>query len=347
MTYILPLLIGFIVSVLGTYLTIQWAKNKQLFEENDVRKIHTEKVSALGGIPIFIAFWISIAFCNLPMATCLPLLVATGILLLIGLEDDIYNTGVVRRLLAQVVAASIAFWAGFHFGWTGDIWIDILNYGASVFFVVLMINSLNFIDGINGLAGGLGILTMAVCACLFYTVSYFNLTSITLAYGIALGGFMVFNFGKKAGIFMGDNGSTVLGFLMAIFALKLCQLLPIIAVNTALPILLTAIAIPILDLVVVVVIRLKKGKSPFVGDRTHIHHLLTDNGMSHPTACQFIFLWLLGLIGIFYFEIVYTLGMAGGLIMATYLLVRMKYTIEPVIAPAKWDKPNQQPSPSR
>lgn len=347
MTYILPLFIGFVLSVAGTYLTIQWAKRRQLFEENDVRKIHTEQVSALGGIPVFVALWVSLGFSNLPMGICLPLLVATGILMLIGLEDDMYNTGVVRRLLAQVAAASIAFWAGFHFGWTGSIWLDMLNYGASVFFVVLMINSLNFIDGINGLAGGLGILTMSVCACLFYVSGYFNLTWIALAYSMALGGFMVFNFGKKASIFMGDNGSTVLGFLMAVFALKLFQVMPIVAVDAALPILLTVLAIPILDLTAVVAIRLKKGKSPFVGDRTHIHHLLTDNGMSHPVACQFIFFWLIGLIALFYFEIVSTLGMAGLLIMGTYLMVRMKYTITPVTAPAKWDKPSQQPSPSR
>jgi len=210
-----------------------------------------------------------------------------------------------------------------------------------------MINSLNFLDGINGLAGGLGILTMLVCAYLFYASGLFSLTWMALAYSVALGGFMIFNFGQKASIFMGDNGSTVLGFLIAIFALKLFQLLPIVAVNAALPILLTVIAIPILDLVAVVVIRLKKGKSPFVGDRTHIHHLLTDNGMSPPAACQFIFLWLLGLITLFYFEIVYTIGMTGVLIMGIYFLVRLKYTIPPVTVSAKWDKPKQQPSPSR
>jgi len=248
MTYIIALFIGFIFSLLGTYLTIQWAKSQQLFEENDVRKIHTEKVSALGGIPIFIAFWISIGFCNLPMAQCLPIFLATGILGLIGLEDDMLNTGVIRRLLAQVTAASIAFWAGFHFGWTGSVYLDILNYGASVFFVVLMINSLNFIDGINGLAGGLGMLTMLVFAGLFYSIGHFTLTWIALAYMVALGGFMVFNYGQKASIFMGDNGSTVLGFLMAIFALKLFQVLPIASIAAALPILLTVIAIPILDL---------------------------------------------------------------------------------------------------
>jgi len=347
MTYILPLLIGFILSTIGNYITIQWAKSQQLFEENDVRKIHIEKVSALGGIPVFIAFWITIAFFNVPMSACLPLLLATGILMLIGLEDDLYNTGVLRRLLAQVAAATIAFWAGFHFGWTGSILLDMLNFVASVFFVILMINSLNFIDGINGLAGGLGILTMLVCAGLFYASGLFSLTCIALAYSVVVGGFMVFNFGKKASIFMGDNGSTVLGFLMAIFALKLFQVLPIAAINAALPILITVIAIPILDLVSVVFIRLKKGKSPFVGDRTHIHHLLTDNGMFHPVACQFILLWLVGLIFLFYFEFVYTLGMAGSLIIATYVLVRMKYTISPVTVPAKWDKPKQQPSPSR
>ena len=212
-----------------------------------------------------------------------------------------------------------------------------------------MINSLNFIDGINGLAGGLGAIAFGVFAYLFYMGGLPQLALLSIAFMGAIIGFLTYNYGKKAAIFMGDNGSTVIGFVMAIFALKSLNGLSGTAMTSVLPIVLSLVAIPVLDLFAVVGLRVAKGQSPFVGDRTHLHHLLTDSGMSHPEACQFIFSWLVGSVAIFQFSLITSPVVAFLLITGLYTAVRVKYTSTTtpvVISLAKLDKPVVQRIPT-
>ncbi len=320
------LIFGFFLTIVLTKATILIAKKRQLFEANDHRKLHVETVSALGGIPIFIGFWVVVWLFNIPFASYAGILLSTGLLLYIGVEDDFKNTRVAKRFTAQIIAGSIAYYSGFHFGWDTTWWLAIIDYGCTLFFITLLINSYNLIDGINGLAGGFGVLSMALFGTLFLGIGMTQLAWLAFAYAIALGGFLLFNFGEKAKIFMGDNGSTVLGFLIGIFTLKMVQ----VGFNTKdfEPLLLvaTAIAIPVLDLGYVATIRIVKGQSPFVGDRNHIHHLLTDSGLSHPAACGIIFCWMGSLLFLLSLPTstfhLSTLLLIGG----SYLLMRLYYT---------------------
>ena len=320
------LIIGFLLTIILTKATILIAQKRQLFEANDHRKLHTETVSALGGIPIFLGFWVMVVLFNFPVTAYLGILLGTGLLLYIGVEDDFKNTRVSKRFAAQIFAASIAYFSGFHFGWDGTWWLTLLNYGSTIFFIVLLINSYNLIDGINGLAGGLGFISMLLFGSLFMSIGLTHLSWIAFAYAIAIGGFLVFNFGKKATIFMGDNGSTVLGFLIGIFTLKMLQIGTITTDFKPLLLVTTAIAIPILDLGYVAFVRMAKGYSPFIGDRNHIHHLLTDSGLSHPAACAIIFCWLGCLLVLLSLSQstfhISTLLLIGG----SYFLMRLYYT---------------------
>jgi len=348
----LSLLIGiplfaFLCSKLGTYFTIQFAKQQHFYEENNVRKIHTEKVSALGGVPIFMTFGLgSLAFIKSTYSGY-SILLACLLLLGIGLWDDIKNIGIKRRLLTQFIVANIAYLVGFQFIEVGI--HRIITYGFTVGFILLMINGMNFLDGINGLAGGIGLIAASIFALIFYTNGQFELAIMALAYVGALMGFLWYNFRKKAAIFMGDNGSTILGFLLAIFALKVWNMSMVGTLNDSLiAISFTLIALPLLDLFGVVAVRLGNKQSPFQADRMHIHHLLTDSGKSHLETSSFLFGWVLSLTTIFYFELINSLGFATILIVGTYLAMRVFYTTikAPTISVVKWDKPLTQPTPS-
>ncbi len=348
MLYLLYILLaGFLTSTSGNYLTIAWAKRKQLFESNDHRKTHTEKVSALGGLPIFIAFWVAVLLLgNLSFDLIIPLFSATVLLLGIGLWDDVKNIGVKRRLLIQITVANIAFFSGFHFGFEANNFQIFINYGATIFFVLLLINSINFIDGINGLAGSIGVISFSVMGVLMYLLGAHIFAILSFGYVGALLGFLAYNYGKKAAIFMGDNGSTVLGFLIAIFTMKCTQLSVADMSLSHLPILLGIVSIPVLDLLAVVCLRIFKGKSPFSADRSHIHHILTASGMSHPQACQFVIVWMLAIITIFYINSVTSITIASVLLIGIYSLIRVQYSVikTPVTSLSVSGKPDGQPT---
>ena len=323
MTYILILVFGLFISISLTYCTIQWAKKKQLFELTDERKIHTEKVSALGGVALFISFWSMVFLLEVSMAISLPIFAATSLLFAIGMLDDLVNVGILPRLLLQSLAAAIACYAGFHFTISTGEWGMLINYGISIFFILLLINSINFMDGINGLAGGIGLISMGVFGSLFFLLGMFDLVLMVAAFMVALSGFLVFNYGEKAAIFMGDNGSTVLGFILAIFAMKGTQVFPMSENVLGWTLIAAVLSIPILDLCAVVFIRAAKGISPLKADRIHIHHLITDSGLTHPESCKVIWTWLMLLIVCCFVPI--KLPMFS-MVICSYILLRTKYT---------------------
>lgn len=323
MTYILILILGFFTSIFLTYYTIQWAKEKQLFEPTDERKIHTEKVSALGGIALFISFWGMVFLLDISNTISLPIFIATSLLFGIGMLDDLMDAGILARLVLQSLAAAIACYAGFCFTISTGEWSMVLNYSGSIIFVLLLINSINFIDGINGLAGGVGIIGMAVFSALFYLVGMSDLVLMSLALIVALSGFLLFNYGEKAAIFMGDNGSTVLGFVMAILAMKGTQVFSVNDLVSNWALIGVVLSIPILDLITVVFLRASKGISPLKADRIHIHHLITDSGLTHPESCKVIWSWLVLLIGLCCLPIKLPIL---AIVICSYVLIRIKYT---------------------
>ncbi len=348
MLFLWAILFAFSVNKIGTYLTIQFAKQQHLVETTDHRKIHTEKVAALGGLPIFVTLFMGTMILSPMHSSQLPIISAVFILMAIGLWDDLKNIGIKRRLLVQLVVGNIAYFTGFKFGLEGNLASSFADYTLTLGFIGLMINGVNFMDGINGLAGSLGAIATAIFASIFYTYGYTELALLALVYFGALLGFLSYNFGKKAAIFMGDNGSTVMGFLLAIFALKVWNFSGELANGKMLSnIALGLIALPILDLFGVVIFRLLNRQSPFQADRNHIHHLVTDAGNSHPKTCLIILVWVIALITIFYFGIISNILIASLVISLSYLFLRVAYsnTKSPAISPVKWGKPVPQPSP--
>ena len=237
--------------------------------------IHTQSIPRLGGVGILVGLLASLALSPaFRFRENLALLVALLVVWLTGLIDDLrhFRSGV--RLLFQTSAALLLWWAGWQLPVPGP---AVFSLFLTSFYVVLLINAFNMLDGADGLAGGVsGVIAMGF---LLWFAGNANSLGAAVAAALLGGclGFLLFNF-PPAKIFMGDSGSLTLGFLIAFLSLEFYRRQPVPGLHWLVPLLFTAL--PILDLVFAVLRRLSKGLSPFTGDRQHFYDLLLQHGCS-------------------------------------------------------------------
>lgn len=284
--------LAFVVTFLAIPAIMKIADEKKLFDVPDSRKLHTTPIASLGGVGIFLGFFLS---CLLTIATNqntdMQFFFASAIVIFfLGLKDDILIISALKKFLGQLAAAAILIHlAGIRIesmhGMFGlGVLPEPLSYLISYATIIVIVNAYNLIDGVDGLAGSLGLLTTSIFGVYFfaanmpvYSLMAFGMTGSLLA-------FLVFNF-NPAKIFMGDSGSLLLGLVNAILVIKFIAVAD--APGTQLPIestvavAISILIIPLLDTLRVFSIRIAKGRSPFVPDRNHIHHLLLDRGMNH------------------------------------------------------------------
>ena len=297
MEALLPLIISLLASILFTTSIIDLGQKKKLFETNSLLKCHKEQVCSLGGISIFAAFWIAIFLTGIvkEIASVELLFVGSFILFLTGVKDDLVGIPPLRRLFIQVAVAGMLFIGGVQLNYLPGISAELpmaVSFLVSIFIMGAIVNALNFIDGINGLAGGLSVISLVSFSLLFYFSGEFALAGMALALTGAVIGFLWFNFGT-AKIFMGDNGSTFLGIILSFFFITSLNksLMPGNFAPFAPAVLLAILIVPLGDLVKVTLTRVADGKSPFKGDRTHIHHILTKMGLSAENTCWLLYGW--------------------------------------------------------
>ncbi len=302
---------------------IHLAEKRGVFEENDERKTHTERVSSFGGVGIMVAFTMPILLLiysgtNSPVAAfglAIPLFA-------ISLLDDIVGLKVTLRFAVHAAIGLTLYNMGFSvIHWAG---LPLLNAGATVLFTILLINAYNLIDGINGLSGGLGVIGCLVFGTVLSFRGEYDMALACFSFAGALLGYLSYNFGKKALIFMGDNGSTVLGFLTALMSMAILRDEETgAATGNNLAIVLAVVSIPVADVFKVAIMRAYRGKSPFSPDRTHIHHLYTDHLLSHPTACLLLFGWTLVMVTLaILLPVAYAFQVLVVLSVVPYLLAR-------------------------
>jgi UDP-GlcNAc:undecaprenyl-phosphate GlcNAc-1-phosphate transferase len=290
------ILYSFFTSLAISYFSIpsiiKIAHLKNLTDSPDGRKHHQSNVPTLGGVAIFASLVFSLSFWvrNEDFFQMKYFISTLIILFFVGIKDDLYNLVSYKKLIAQLLAATILV----HFG---DVRLtslyrlfgvqDIplwLSYPLSIFTITVLINAFNMIDGVNCLAAG-----VATVICLFYgtwyTLAGYNaLALVSFALVGSLLGFMAYN-RTPAKIFMGDTGSLLIGLALASLSLQFIEINKIydgIYHITAVPAVTIAILIvPLFDLARVFFIRMKAGYSPMHADRNHIHHRFLDLGFSH------------------------------------------------------------------
>ncbi|WP_317899633.1 glycosyltransferase family 4 protein [Aurantibacillus circumpalustris] len=301
---ILVFLTSFIVVLYSTPALIKVAVLKRLIDTpSEERKIHKRSVPTIGGIIIYAgtlfayALWYNIqdgAYYDVISTSIneFKLIIATSLILFfVGVKDDIIGTAPVKKLFAHIIVALILVLMGNIriTGLHGIFGVSDLPYWGSVFIsiftYVVVVNAFNLIDGVDGLAAGIGFLSSCAFGTWFIFANEFGYATLSFALAGALGGFLIFNF-SPAKIFMGDSGSLVIGMFICVLAIKMIEFpiseLDSFWVHISKPVFaISALAYPLLDTLRVFIIRAVKGQSPFNADRNHLHHKLIDCDYSH------------------------------------------------------------------
>jgi len=308
-------LFGFLLSIRMYPVIIYTVRAKNLMDEPGDRKIHAAKTPALGGVGLFASFTLSLILSGVSIGLNRPdlirllsILAATMILLFLGMKDDLIAISPKKKLLGQLIAAAIVIFVSDVriSSLEGLLGIGELPYTFSVMFTifvfVLVVNSYNLIDGIDGLAGSIALLASVLFGTFFLLNENYLMAVVSFILIGTVIGFLKYNLSDTRKLFMGDSGSLFLGFLLAFQGISFLSLNgtseAIINVKNAPILLLTVLSFPLLDTLRVFMIRAKEGRSPFSPDRNHIHHRLLDLGLSHKQSTLFITLSNLVLVGL-------------------------------------------------
>ena len=252
------------------------------------RKKHVGSIPVIGGICMFLALLTVLPLVDPPMLGQGPFLAAAGLLVLVGAVDDRFDIPPSVRLVGQATAALIVcLGAGLvadslgNILFFGDISLGIFALPFTVLVIISVINAYNMMDGLDGLASGVSLASLSAGALAALVFGEGAGASMALVGVAAVLGFMLFNFplpfNRNVRTFMGDAGSTLLGFVVAWMGLKLAHgteavISPVTALWIA--------ALPIFDLFISFGRRIVKGQNPLQPDREHMHHILQRAGFS-------------------------------------------------------------------
>ncbi|NCA79103.1 MAG: undecaprenyl/decaprenyl-phosphate alpha-N-acetylglucosaminyl 1-phosphate transferase [Sphingobacteriia bacterium] len=294
----LGMLITFLIGLAFMPLVIKIAKKHNFVVKPNKRTSHQGDVPNVGGLDIFISFVIFFyVFEYYQIPNFYYLLMGICAILLVGFIDDLIDLKAFWKLVGEIVAGCfLIFFADVritNMHGIFSIWelSPVVSYLISFFVYVAIINALNLIDGVDGLASGMGILYACFFAVYFHLTGSLSLS--LLAYGLvgALIVFFLYNVfgGTRRKIFMGDSGSLLLGFLISYLVFQFLELnaywssdIPnIYHIKAAPAVAICVLFVPLFDTVRVAIKRIKKGTSPFKPDKNHIHHLLLRTGLRH------------------------------------------------------------------
>lgn len=315
--YLVIVLVAAVVTAAASFGVLRMSRRLRLAPEVRERDVHSTPTPRLGGIAMFIGLLVAFAvaavrpefselFAHGPEMWAL--MGACTIIAGIGVLDDLLDLDWMIKLAAQLAAAGLLAWNGLQIvslplGDTLIVGSPAVNFVITVFLMTLVMNAVNFVDGLDGLVAGVAIIANA--AFFAYTrilddrighVDSVAIASLIAAVVVGIcAGFLPFNW-HRAHMFMGDTGALLVGLLMATSTvsvtgqlnpgaldqkLVLASYIPIILPVAVLP-------LPLADFILAVVRRLKAGKSPFTADRQHLHHRLLDMGHS-PLQAVLVF----------------------------------------------------------
>lgn len=289
------------------------------------RDVHTQPTPSVGGLAMFSGFLAAVFLAaQLPALTrgfapVTPEMTAVVwggfAIVVVGVIDDVYELNALTKLIGQIFAAVLMSILGLSmtslyvpFGEGTTLMLDqTQGVMVSTVFTVLLVNAINFVDGIDGLAAGLGAIAGGAILLFSLTVLHDQGGAVS-AYppaiicaalvGICVG-FLPHNF-EPSRIFMGDSGAMLIGLLLAAASISASSKINIslygtadfVALMSPIIVVAAAVALPVLDLVLAVVRRVSQGKSPFAADRQHIHHRLLALGHTHRRTVLVLYLWV-------------------------------------------------------
>ena len=303
------LIVGFLLSMIVLPKISLVSFRKRLFDKVDKRKIHTDPIPRLGGVAFFPCIMMTVSLTIIGdnlwqdynmldrhlTIRLLSMVCCLFMLYLMGIMDDLIGVRYRSKFVIHILCGMLLVGSGLYlnnlYGLFGihDI-PSFIGMPFTVFIIVYIINAINLIDGIDGLASGLSIIAFFAFGCMFILLQWWMYAFIAFAAFSVLIPFFYYNVcgkihkGRK--IFMGDTGSLTIGLLLAVMAIRLSMSDPV--KDRALPgsivMAFSFLIVPMLDVVRVVIHRLREGKSPFLPDKNHIHHKFIALGMSQRQA---------------------------------------------------------------
>jgi len=286
--------VSFILVLIFTPLCMKIARRFNLVDRANTSNKSFSPVPLLGGVGIFLSF-LMVALCHQPWtAEIRAIVIASGIIVTMGTIDDIYPLSSIVRLLGQILAAGIVMGAGLKISFMPHTWWgESLAVVGTLIWILGIINATNFIDGVDGLAAGFTVIASTFFFLITLHLQEFGVALIAIILvGCGLG-FLIFNF-KPAKIYLGDGGSTLMGFLLACLALygQWSHWGPIIALG--IPVLILSVLI--FDMIYITISRIKNGHVrnfrqwlDYRG-QDHFHHRLIHLGFKEEEAVLFIYL---------------------------------------------------------
>ena len=283
------IILSIILSLFSMPLIIHFCNKHNIYDYQDSRKIHSGNISRLGGVGIFFSFIISAALylifsTQLSVFKSLPILIAALIIFSFGFLDDILTLPAWLKLIVQLIAAGLVTFNGYRFtqifGWILPTPISyILTFG----WIVGVINAYNLIDGLDGLCGSLTF-TAVITLGVLYSLSNNLEAGLCFILAGSIFGFLCFNW-PPAKLFMGDDGSQFLGFMMA--TIPLYSSSDIFEYNKFL-IMIIITAFPVFDTIAAIWRRLRDKRPIMSPDRSHLHHKLLNMGYTKQNVLHLI-----------------------------------------------------------
>jgi UDP-N-acetylmuramyl pentapeptide phosphotransferase/UDP-N-acetylglucosamine-1-phosphate transferase len=287
---------------------IKYSLEKNLVDIPGRRKIHKKITPSMGGIAIFIAFFIASLIWTDPSAwkDIRYILISMSIIFFIGVRDDLVPLKPYTKILGQIMAGCILIFLfdlrlKSMYGLFGLYEIPLsVSYIITLFTIIVITNSLNLIDGLDGLAGTLAGIALSAFGIWFYLTgdSLFAVLSFCMLGAIIA--FLLFNW-EPSEVFMGDTGALVIGMMLAILAIHFIDFNYHLAEDNpfrfrgSISPAVCCIIVPLVDTMRIFILRVSRRQSPFVPDKNHIHHSLMRLGLSHGTTSI-----LLGVLSVFF-----------------------------------------------
>ncbi|MEH6704805.1 MAG: MraY family glycosyltransferase [Galbibacter orientalis] len=341
----------FVGAFLLTYLTIPKiigvVQYKKLMDNPNDRSSHTQVTPTLGGVAFFYCLIFAIFFLKDKDLhnEAIYLIPGLTILFIVGLKDDLVVLSPLTKLAAQVMAVSFVL-ASDSFVITslhGFLNINEIPYFLYLliggFLMITIINAYNLIDGIDGLAAMVGIVILMLYTTIFYMSNEYFYALLCIALNACLIAFLGYNLSSTRKIFMGDTGSLIVGFMIAMFTLKFLALkptsykqLPFLLENAPL-VAIGILIVPLFDTARVFTLRIVNKRGPFSPDRNHTHHILVDYlNLSHQQASfiiasfNFIFVVLLIVLGSTSNNLWMIIALVLTVVFLAYLFYRLDYS---------------------
>ena len=344
--YIIILLVTAIIALILTPIMVVVSRKIGAVDHPNARRINVKPMPSAGGVAIFVAFSAIVLlvlprFVSLPnypgitdsyLSYVWPFVLGGGIVAATGLIDDIVELGAKSKLLGQIAGACIIWlfttshFDNFKIPFGGPLLVfpDWLSFLATIFWILAITNAVNLIDGLDGLASGVSIISLTTMGLVAYfflgtTNVYLPITIFVLVFAIV--GFFPYNF-PPAIIYLGDTGALFLGFMISVLSLQGLKNATAVAVVTPMLIL----GVPLTDTVVAMIRRKLNGGSMVEADRMHLHHRLLSLGLTQHAAVLVIY----GIAGIFSF-IALILNVSsrwGGTFLLVFSLIGLEVLIE-------------------